>query len=81
MTFPDDGALLNLFFLGMLCSFIPKVLPGFGLKIVDPDFIPSNSLWEAALKYYVSAEDCWCSLSFLSCVHLSAFVACNMQRY
>jgi len=30
MTFPDDGALLNLFFFGMLCSFIPKVLPGFG---------------------------------------------------
>jgi len=29
MTFPDDGALLNLFFFGM-CRFIPKVLPGFG---------------------------------------------------
>jgi len=81
MTFPDNGALLNLFFFEMLCSFIPKVLPGFGLKIVEPDFIPNNSLWEAALKPYISAEDCWWSLSFLSCVHLSAFVACNMQRY
>jgi hypothetical protein len=80
MTFPDDGALLNLFFFGM-CSFIPKVLPGFGSKILDPDFIPNNSLWEAALKSYTGAENCWWSLSFLSCVHLSAFVACNTQIY
>jgi len=37
---------------------------------VEPDFIPNNSLWEAVLKSYISAEDCWWSLFFyLVCIY------------